>query len=194
MRIARSSASLLGAPIPRHLEPSRPDVAAFGAGAGLARAAQQRPLPEPTFADGSRGTESGRGQEFLDHHELPDALRGGGWTLPKRVILLRNVRVFFALLTLKPRHVPPYLFRRKHASHLCDKPRQFSAELGMSGGSVGKIQQLLADDIVERGLEPEAQFDRLGRFALLNPDFVRFPNTHRLALASIMLRTASPPS
>jgi hypothetical protein len=169
MRIARSSVSLLRPPIPWHLEPSQPDVAAFGAGADLARAAQQRPLPESTFADGSRGTEFGRGQEFLDHHELPDALRGGGWTLPKRVVLLRNVRVFFALLTLKPRHVAAL-----HASHLRDKPRQFSAKVGMSGSSVGKIQQLLADDVVERGLDPEAQFDRLRSFALLNLDFVRF--------------------
>jgi hypothetical protein len=153
MRIARSSVSLLRSPIPRHLAPPRPDVAVFGAGTGRARTEQQTAA---AIVDGSRGTEFGRGQEFLDHRELPDALRGGGWTLPKRVILLRNVRVFFALLTLKPRHVPPYLFRRKHASHLCDKPRQFSAELGMSGGNVGKIQQLLGDDVVERGLDPVA--------------------------------------
>jgi hypothetical protein len=61
----------------------------------------------------------------------------------------------------------------------------------MLGGSAGKIYKLLTDDIVERRLEPVTCLDRSSRFALLNPNFMVFACTHRLAIASIMLSSPS---
>jgi hypothetical protein len=51
----------------------------------------------------------------------------------------------------------------------------------------GRRRRPLTDDIVERRLEPVAHLDRFSRSALLNPNFMLFARTHRLALASIML-------
>jgi hypothetical protein len=56
----------------------------------------------------------------------------------------------------------------------------------MLGGGTGKIHHLLTDEIVERRLQPVACLYRPSCFALLNPHFMMFASTRRLALASIM--------
>src|SRR6516162_2695733 len=48
----------------------------------------------------------------------------------------------------------------------------------MVGGSLGKVQQLLSNKIVEGGREPEPHPDRLGRLALLDPNLTCFPLRH----------------
>jgi hypothetical protein len=44
----------------------------------------------------------------------------------------------------------------------------------------GKIQQFLADDVVERSREPETCFDRLCSLTLLDPNVMRFALGRRL--------------
>jgi hypothetical protein len=44
----------------------------------------------------------------------------------------------------------------------------------MSGGSTGKAHQLLTDKVVEGRREPESSLDRLSRFALFDPNIMRF--------------------
>src|SRR5450755_2330254 len=56
----------------------------------------------------------------------------------------------------------------------------------MQGSGAREIDKLFTDDIVERRLEPVARLDRFSRSALLNPNFMLFACTHRLALASIV--------
>jgi hypothetical protein len=96
------------------------------------------------------------------------ALRGCSGTLTKRIILVQDVNVLLALRALNLLQVCSNLIWRKHASHLGNKPRQLSREVGMSGGSIGKIHQLFTDKILEGGREPIACLDRLSRLALLN--------------------------
>src|ERR1019366_8444126 len=106
----------------------------------------------------SRSTEHGRGQQFLDQHELLNALRDCGRTLTKKIILLlllQNINVPFVLRPLDLRQLRANLIRREHASHRGNKPRQFAREVGMSGGSTGKTHQLLTDKVVEGRREPE---------------------------------------
>ena len=61
------------------------------------------------------------------------------------------------------------LFGSEEAPHLRNKPRQLTLEVPTLGRGAGEIQQLLANDIVEDGLNPEAFPDRLYRLALRNP-------------------------
>src|SRR6201993_3842799 len=126
----------------------------------------------------SRSTEHRRGQQFLDQHELLNALRDGGRTLREKIILLQNIDVPFVLRTLDLRQLCADLIRREHASHLGNKPRQFPSEVGMSGGSTGKAHQLLTDKVVEGRREPESSLDRLSRFALFDPNIMRFAYIH----------------
>jgi hypothetical protein len=61
------------------------------------------------------------------------------------------------------------LFGSEEAPHLRNKPRQLKREVRTPGRDAGEIQQLLANDIVEAVLNPEAFPDRLCRLALRNP-------------------------
>jgi hypothetical protein len=106
-------------------------------------------------------------------------LRGCSGTLTKRIILVQDVNVLLALRALDLLQVCSNLIWPKHASHLGNKPRQLSREVGMSGGSIGKIHQLFTDKIIEGGREPIACLDRLSRLVLLNPNLMRFAVIHK---------------
>jgi hypothetical protein len=86
--------------------------------------------------------------------------------------------IFFEPLLLNPRDLRPYLLRREQTPHASNKSRQFFRKFRMLVSGVGKIQQLLAYHIIERGFEPRARFDVLSRIALLNPNLTRFAHAH----------------
>jgi hypothetical protein len=52
-------------------------------------------------------------------------------------------------------------------------------EVGIPGGSIGKIHQLFTYKILEGGREPIACLDRLSRLVLLNPNLMRFAVIHK---------------
>ena len=74
-----------------------------------------------------------------------------------------------------PASVRPHLLDCKQAPDTRDKSRKLSRELRVCCGSISKIQQFLCNEIIERRPQSIAPLDFLSRFALLNPNFVKFP-------------------
>jgi hypothetical protein len=64
-----------------------------------------------------------------------------------------KLRDYFLLRTLNISQLHCNLFGREQAPYLREKSRQFSCEVGTVRGGGGKIQQFLADDVVD---EPES--------------------------------------
>jgi hypothetical protein len=59
--------------------------------------------------------------EVLDRHELPSALHDIRRTLPKKIVLARNVFVLFAPFMLDARQLRGNLLRSEHSSHFGNK-------------------------------------------------------------------------
>jgi hypothetical protein len=78
--------------------------------------------------------------------------------------------------------------------HLRQEAGQLPGELRPLFGSVGKVQQLLTDQLVKRALHAEAPLDSLRRLALLDPDLlesdghspVNIPPAHRGSQLSLL--------
>ena len=132
--------------------------------------------------------------------ELSRALRGGLSAFEAERVLLQllilfielvvpaDVGLVFPLREFNPLEVRPYLLDCKQAPDTRDKSRKLSRELRVCCGSISKIQQFLCDEIIERRPQSVAPLDFLSRFALLNPNFVKFPRFQDGSFSIVLLR------
>src|SRR5262249_8488744 len=102
-----------------------------------------------------------------------------GWALTKRIILVQDLNVFFGLHSLNIHELRCDLIGSEHTPYLRQESRQLSREVGTMSRGLGKIQQFLTDNLVERCFEPELCSDRLCSLTLLNPNVMRFALSHR---------------
>jgi hypothetical protein len=81
----------------------------------------------------------------------------------------------------------PHFLRGKQAANAGNKSRQLPREFRAAYRSVSEIQQFLADQVIKCRVHPVTQLDLVGSVALLYPNLVKLPRTHRMVLPSRML-------
>jgi hypothetical protein len=73
---------------------------------------------------------------------------------------------------LQARNVARDLVLVENLPYLRQKARQFAGELRPLLGGIGKVQQLLANQVIEGALHAETPLDSFRRLALLDPDLL----------------------